>query len=568
MLGYELFLKNQVTNIDVGKRVDSIKKIFVNVADDVVTAKLDPKTLEEYGEILDQNRPDSYFKESLFMPSNNLASVSLPNRTTSGNSKKPYVEFYGVFEKNKLKISIAGGGKVTYDYEYNFGTGQEPSTTPVDLLLLKLETKNYFVDNKLLFDVYREAGVITSDGALAYKVFEEVCQKFLLFWKEKISPEELKKFSRFHFHLIVLPLPLLSQGKIAYRSQDEKDVAGNSFEDCFGSPATGYPSESTISAKFFSFNDKAFTINCKEGQEFYQNLGIGNESLPKINLPVDRVIRIAGLEWYFFDLSDSLLNFEAKGSGIYDQLRSNYTFLSNRSGVSVRRQSSLKIICTKHTHDKIEVLLDENLTLDQMNEILGRAKDNTNSHLALESLIIETSRGIIGSDYIAAIHHFINGTYFDRTFLIQRFTCILRSYVWDWIKGVISQSKKKPSDFFDKSQFCLDLLTKNESELVMNTNEEYAYKIGIIAGKYVKFKQEKNEVNNSTKDILTYSKYDRERLRFVYHRVGLGLSLSKSDTDVISQFIKNNLPKGEIADAHAHEDFSYFFYKGVFENLT
>jgi hypothetical protein len=102
----------------------------------------------------------------------------------------------------------------------------------------------------------------------------------------------------------------------------------------------------------------------------------------------------------------------------------------------------------------------------------------------------------------------------------------------------------------------------------VNKNEEYAYKIGVIAGKYVKFKREKKEANNSTNDILTYSKYDRERLRFVYQRVGIGVSLSKVNTDDISQSIKNELPKEEIDDTQAHEDYSYFFYKGAFENLT
>ena len=109
----------------------------------------------------------------------------------------------------------------------------------------------------------------------------------------------------------------------------------------------------------------------------------------------------------------------------------------------------------------------------------------------------------------------------------------------DWIKGN-KPIKKETDDFFGKSQFCLNLLTKNESGLAMNKNEEYAYKIGVIAGKYVKFKRGNKEANNSTNDILTYSKYDRERLRFVYQRVGIGVSLSKVNTDALSQSIKND----------------------------
>ena len=105
----------------------------------------------------------------------------------------------------------------------------------------------------------------------------------------------------------------------------------------------------------------------------------------------------------------------------------------------------------------------------------------------------------------------------------------------------------------------------------MNKNEEYAYKIGLIAGKYVKFKRDAKEANNSTNDILTYSKYDREKLRFVYSRMSLGISLSKAAdvnrSDSITQIIKKDIPTDEIDDAKAHEDYSYFFYKGVFENL-
>ena len=570
MLAYELYLKNKESTVEAVKTVVPIKKVFV-MANDNVTVQFDSKTLEHYGENLNPKAPIFYFQESLSMPSNNLASVGLPYRGTGAAAKKPYVEFYGSYRKGKLSLSLAGEGKgqkQKYEYVYDFRNGKESTTTPVDLLVLRLDKKSYFVNDKLLFDAYKEAGVITSEGAFSSRVFLEISRAFFTFWKEKIAFEELKEISRFSFRIVVLPLSLLSDGKIEYRSQEETDNTGKSFEDCFGSPATEYPSKATINAKFVSFDDEAFTINCKAGREFYQNLGIGNESFSKIFLPTESGIRIAGLDWYFFDISEPALNFAAKGSGIYDQLLSNYTVLSNRSGKSVSHQSSLKIVCAKRAQAKLEVLLDENLTIDQMKEMLSRVQDNIASHpLALESLIIENNKDIIWTDYITAIRYFMNGTYFDRGVLVQRFIRILRDYLWDWIKGN-RPIKKETDDFFVKSQFCLKLLTRNESGLAMNKNEEYAYKIGVIAGKYVKFKRGNKEVNNSTNDILTYSKYDRERLRFVYQRVGIGVSLSKVNTDALSQSIKNDLPKEEIDDAQSHEDYSYFFYKGVFENLT
>jgi hypothetical protein len=161
----------------------------------------------------------------------------------------------------------------------------------------------------------------------------------------------------------------------------------------------------------------------------------------------------------------------------------------------------------------------------------------------------------------------MNGLYFDRSFLAQRFTRIVRDNLRTWLKNV-KLVKKEIDSFFDRSMFCLKILSKIESGLNMNKNEEYAYKIGVIAGKYVKFKRDENEMNNSTKDILTYSKYDREHLRFVYQRVGIGVSLSKVNTDEINKFIKAYVPKEEIDDTQAFTDYSYFFYKGVFENLV
>ena len=77
MLAYELYLKNKESTTEAVKTVVPIKKVFV-MADDKVTVQLDSKTLEHYGENLNPKAPNSYFQESLSMPSNNLASVGLP----------------------------------------------------------------------------------------------------------------------------------------------------------------------------------------------------------------------------------------------------------------------------------------------------------------------------------------------------------------------------------------------------------------------------------------------------------------------------------------------------------
>jgi hypothetical protein len=142
---------------------------------------------------------------------------------------------------------------------------------------------------------------------------------------------------------------------------------------------------------------------------------------------------------------------------------------------------------------------------------------------------------------------------------------IIREKLWDWTKG--DYRKTNPKTFFEQSEFCLKLLTHDGKKgLIMNKNEEYAYKIGLIAGKYVKFKRDTKEANNSTNDILTYSKYDREKLRYVYRRICLGISLSKTNDNRLEEITRLTKTE-EIEDAKANEDYSYFFYKGVFENL-
>ncbi|MCW4009940.1 MAG: hypothetical protein NWF05_04900 [Candidatus Bathyarchaeota archaeon] len=545
-----------------------IKKVFVKVGDNV-TLQLDQKTLEHYGDDLSEKDHNYYFQKSLSMPSKNLASIGLPYRGTGTNNNNPYVEFFGKYEKGELKISIKGKKKISkkqneaYEYSYSFENDKEFAAVPVDFLVLRLDRKSYFFGEKLLFDSYKEVGVISAEGALPSKVFLAVCRAFSSLWQEKIKSEELKEYSRFSFQIVILPFSLLPNGKITYRSDEASNCSVKESEDSFGNQVTGYTAKRTQTAKFFSFNDPAFSINCRTGKEFYQNLDIGDQTVRKINLSGLKT----GVNWYFYDVNNPSFQFENTRSGIYDRLLNNYNHLIKQAGEFAAKKSTMKIIFVKKTQAKLEVLLDENLTFDQLKQMLSRAQDNLAHHpMALESLIIKRKNDIVWTDYLTAIRHFLNGTFVDRTFLVQRFTLILWENLREWIKG--NKPDSKAGDFFEKSQFCLNLLTKTEGGLAVNKNEKYAYKIGCIAGKYVKFKREKDEANNSTKDILTYSRYDLDRLKWVYQRACNSTLLSKADYIDFSQSIKNDIPEDEIEEEKAHEDYSYFFYKGVFQNLT
>ena len=135
-----------------------------------------------------------------------------------------------------------------------------------------------------------------------------------------------------------------------------------------------------------------------------------------------------------------------------------------------------------------------------------------------------------------------------------------------WIKE--DKKRGEAIDFFNRTDFCLKTLSITQTgEKDMNESETFAHKVGII-GLYVDFRNEADDESNSLRDILTYSKYDREKLRFVYDRVGLGINLSKAKEDKkgeITKDVSQHTPHEEIPDTDAFNDYSYFFYKGYFQ---
>jgi hypothetical protein len=123
-------------------------------------------------------------------------------------------------------------------------------------------------------------------------------------------------------------------------------------------------------------------------------------------------------------------------------------------------------------------------------------------------------------------------------------------------------------EFFSKSEFCIKYLINTDfTQNYLNSNEEYALRIGQIARLYVDFKYSNKDGDNSLGDILTYSKYDRERLRFVYSRISRGVQLAKvadASKDSVTKKISSLRPKEEISDEDASKDYSYFFFNGYY----
>ena len=100
------------------------------------------------------------------------------------------------------------------------------------------------------------------------------------------------------------------------------------------------------------------------------------------------------------------------------------------------------------------------------------------------------------------------------------------------------------------------------------TGENLDYKVGKIERHYIDFKRKTKEENKYLRDILVYSKYDRERLRYIVKRISLGIHLSNADSQYIQYVdfnISKHIPQDEIPYSYAFNDYSYFFYKGYFQ---
>jgi hypothetical protein len=560
MLAYELFLLNRSSTGSNPKQVRPVKKVFFKNG----RVDVDSKTPEEYGCDI-----KSKTQNILSMPLNTSRELYLPSKVTGANQARPYVELFGdmVRKKSATTFSISTSGKdkgnpkrkITFKATYDTQTKDRKWQLPAELLSLKIEKKYYFISGKSLFQLYVDSGIITQNGELEKDTFTAVCNKFFDFiekrWTDDIDDRRMR------FSLFLLP----SEQPVEYHDlhPSEKSSAGI---DSFGNQFTHFPDRPTQTAKFLSYDDPAFSLNFAQNEDFYKSLFIGNESYEKINIPAENVIEISGLNWIFADVSQPSFHFEKTGTGIYGQLWHNYNRLINKAGDPYSAKSQMKITCFKTTQAKVEILLDVNLTMQDMEKIFSKVNDKQIPSMALELLIQKNKQNLIWSDYLNAVRAVVSRRPVDYHWLIGVFSKTIRKHLFDWLDAPVGAR-----EFFTRSEFCKKVLSAGEYSDGMNEAEDFAYRTGRIAGRYVRFKEESDEASSSLRDILTYSRYDREKLRFVIQRVGLGVNLSKAekaDLDRIAEFIKNEVSNAkEISDNDAFNDYSYFFYRGAFQEL-
>ena len=556
MLGYELFSINKESSANNPRGGSQpIKKIFFQ--NDTVT--LD-KDLEEYAsEYLEKTKQ---LQDWLQMPLNTIdkKELNLPDVRVGFAQPSPYVEVYGTVKTNKNSESILsitiGKKPKTIEYSLNVPTG-EITQTQNSKIKLKIDDENYFLKDTNLFTSYVDSGLLEEDGTINNNAFDLISRKFLEYVKTRTC--NLTKQGNLTFRIYILP----NNSEIKVKEK-EITTESDSFLDYCGNISSEYASTPTTTTKFLSYDDKAFTINCKQKIDFYKNLGIGKESLQKMFRPKEKTFNISGLEWTFVDISNSKYRFKNTGKGILMQLYENYRILS-KGGPN--EQINLKVICVRVNQAKQELLIDENLTMKQMSKMFSKIDDTKIPFSAFEIFIDKSNKNPLWNTYLYVIKNFLSGNIIPKEFLLIYFTKLLRHKIFDWIK---MKNNIEQIEFFSKSEFCIKyLINADFTQNYLNSNEEYALRIGQIARQYVDFKQSNKDGDNSLGDILTYSKYDRERLRFVYSRISRGVQLAKvadASKDSVTNKISSLRPKEEISDEDASKDYSYFFFNGYYSS--
>jgi len=557
MLAFELYRKNKDSTTNDVKSLKPIKKIIYNKG----TWNIDSTTIQEYGS--DVSDKFSEVQNWLSMPllTTNPKDLNLPDHGIGSYRSYPYIIIAGNLKTDKskklsltLSIKYASGKK---EHVINIST---PGKVPEDkeTVTPRLEREGYEINGESIFELYVKCGIINGEGVLINSEYEKIIDKF----REYIDTKPLQNLPKKgrYFDIYLVP----SGGTISFNENNNQTspTPTSSFKDSFDNDSTKYASKPTKNATFLSYNDPAFTLNCKQKEEFYENLGIGDKSVNEIFFPQNLTFTISGFKWLFTDISSSGTKFSETGKGIYSQLYENYYIFASANPTR-EEKALLKVICYKEQQARKEILIDENMTMDKMKRLFHGVKREDIPFRAFEVLIDdENKEKIIWNNYLYAIKYFLAESKIPKSYLLKIFTKTLRSKIHDWLG---KKTVENPSQFFSQTEFCIKclsmLMTDDE---FMDTNEKFAFAVGRISRHYVDFKENTDEKSNSLKDILTYSKYDREKLRFVLKRIGIGINLAKADISTITNTVTTLLQEEEIADEEAHKDYSYFFYKGYY----
>ncbi len=548
MLAYELVNETSETKNEPGRGIP-IKKIFIE--NDSMT--IDDKNIDTYGYGDTPNPVINSLQKNLDMPLDTNSNLNLPNKIVASNSPQPYVKISGYYKVYYKKDQIIGELTLADSKKASFAklnlSDLEYEIMPVDIPF-KIDTKNYMQKDQTLYETYCKNNII-ENNKLSAQLFKKIATKFF----EYIKSKEIT-FTKGNTAFLLYILP--NDNTITYMDDNSDDVIDDL--DSFGNKIVSYPKSPTTGVFFMSYDDKAFTINCTEKDQFYKDLGIGKESHKKILLPNNKLINIAGFNWYFLNIKNPYKIFPKTNGGIYHQLCCNYVDMKKEGSVT-EKSMQLHVICINKTNAKLEVMINENLSMPKLHELFTNV-DNIPKN-AFELLIIRKGQSTIFRYYMMAIKSLLNNTPFDSDLLIKIFTNKIRSDYREWIA---KKNLKDAKEFFIKSEFCYKTLNHTNKLYKLMKEAEFAKSVGQMAREYVDFRIKTKNDNNSLKDILSKQKYDIETLKFVIKTIGRGihlLNIGKDQYDTILSKLSNVAPPADIDDSN-RKDFSYYFYMGYF----
>ena len=573
MLAYDLYKANKDNDSTIVKTITPLKKIFVEngqiTVDDIK------------GSIESSDPSIEALRDWLDMSLNNTSydKLKLVDITIQSGQKLPYVRIYCKLDKNKIskddyshKITMTIGKNESMSTAiYDVG-GKTLTFEQLSDVKIRINKDDYFTENgQNLFELYKSSKILTDDGILKSDTFKKIIEKFAEYIKLQNNFSTITK-KYVSFSLYILPT------KEKIMKKQESDSKGSLFVDAFGTESESYPTGPTKTAKFLSYDDSAFTINCMESDKMYENLGIGNNTLPNIELSPENCINISGYKWVFIDMNTPENKFETTKKGILHQLKSNYQNLI-KGNSSANTLSEMKILCMIQDQSKIEIILDENLTLEKQKKIFSNLKESEIPYNALEIMIPKRASQkskTIWNDYMYVIKSYLTQTPLEKSYFISFFTKQVYKRRFEMIDPKNKEVEKETMDFFSRSDFIEKfLLTDNldngmqESQKQLLADEAYAYSMGQIARHYIDYKNQQKEQNNSLLGILKYSKYDKASLQNVLKKIGAGIALSNKNSSEdnsgileLEEKISGLVPKTEISDPSG--DYAYFFYKGYF----
>ena len=556
MLIYDLYLENKKTKQDTGKGIP-IKKIFMNDNQEIT---IDDKTIDEFIKIETPNRMNEFLQSNFDMPLDTLHTIHLPKKQVASNASKPYIVISGYINARKQK-----DGTIISDITLMLGKAKATMKIPnyeieIESMdnSLKINKEDYFIKDTTLYETYCKHKILVKD-VFSANSFEKISTHFFDFIKNKNIPFIAGKGS---FSIFVLP----NNEEITYKEQDKiLDQNKDMFTDSFGNICTQLPKTPTSGVSFFSYDDKAFTINCKTEKEFYKTIGIGDVSFDKIILPANKKMQISGFEWYFFSLVDEDFVFKKTNLGIYREIYEAYKKLKGDTE-GAKQSFNLKCMCIKTTNAKREVLIYENLSDHTLREIFKTAGSDVSQipPSALESLIIKKGKTSIFTFYISAIKAILNQTTFAPEHLLK----IYNEIIYNSRKNWLAQSNDVDTEmFFKRSEFCRKVLLTSQNNSDVMDAKQYAQSVGAMVRTYVDFRTKKELTNNSFKSVLNKSKYDFDTLSQVVKTIGRGTHLLNIDDsaykDILTK-LSSTIPKDVEPTESKNTDYAYFFYYGYF----